>query len=239
MQSPYAGSEARENAEPRIDPRVSPGALLKRVDVGEVRSQDHSLPMQRDCASSGGNGPDSVLPPAVFETERPPRRGALGACLGTLRTGVLALAFYALFFHLSIVRGRSMAPGIQDGDRILVEPWSYTLAGVERGDVVVLRYPLDPTLDYIKRVIGLPGDRVTMANGHVWVNGELLNEPYVADVDRSTYLDVRVKEDNYFVLGDNRPRSSDSREFGQVPSAYIRGRVDVRLWPPSRMGWIR
>jgi len=144
-----------------------------------------------------------------------------------------------LFFHLSVVRGSSMTPGIQDGDRILVEPWSYMVGDAERGDVVVMRYPLDPSVDYIKRVIGLPGDEILMAGGYVWVNGSLLTEPYVASVDTSSYLQEIVREDSYFVLGDNRPRSSDSREFGQVPMDHLRGRVDVRLWPPTRAGWIR
>ena len=155
------------------------------------------------------------------------------------RMTAAALVFYTVFFHLSVVRGSSMAPGIEDGDRILVEPWSYMLGDADRGDVIVMRYPLDPTVDYIKRVIGRPGDRVTLADGHVWVNGELLMEPYVEDVDRSSYLSMVVDEDHYFVLGDNRPRSSDSREFGLVPVEYVRGRVDLRLWPISRAGWIR
>ena len=157
----------------------------------------------------------------------------------TVRTLASAAVLYTLFFHLSVVRGSSMAPGIQDGDRILVEPWSYLLHGAERGDVVVLRYPLDPTVDYIKRVIGLPGDRVTLADGHVWVNGELMREPYVSSLDSSSYLSVVVAPEHYFVLGDNRPRSSDSREFGQVPGDYLRGRVDLRLWPPTRAGLVR
>jgi len=169
------------------------------------------------------------------------RRGSvfLKFLLSGTRTSLAVLAFYTLFFHLSVVRGSSMAPGIHDGDRILIEPWSYLFQEADRGDVVVLRYPLDPSVDYIKRIIGLPGDRVTLADGHVWVNGELLNEPYVDDIDRSSYLSLIVDEDRYFVLGDNRPRSSDSREFGLVPTDHIRGRVDLRLWPLERVGWIQ
>jgi signal peptidase I len=154
------------------------------------------------------------------------------------RTLVIVLLFYTVAFNLSVVRGGSMAPGIRDGDRILVEPWSYVFGAVQRGDIVVLRYPLDPRIDYVKRVIGLPGDRVTMADGYVWVNGELLDEPYVLADDRTTYLSVVVGPEQFFVLGDNRPRSSDSREFGLVPADYLRGRVDLRLWPFSRIGLI-
>jgi len=162
----------------------------------------------------------------------------LAGVSSALRLTFLLAVFYSFFFNLSVVRGSSMAPGIQDGDRILVEPWSYLFGPIDRGDVIVLRYPLDPEIDYIKRVIGLPGDRVTLAGGRVWVNGEPLAEPYVAEVDPSSSLSLVVEAGNYFVLGDNRPRSSDSREFGFVPEGYVRGRVDLRLWPPTRAGWI-
>lgn len=155
-----------------------------------------------------------------------------------LRTLVIGMAAYLLVFNLSVVRGSSMAPGIHDGDRILVGQWSYLLSEVERGDVVVMRYPVDPRLDYIKRVIGLPGDEIRMSGGSVWVNGERLEEPYVNELDEDVHYFTKVREDHYFVLGDNRPHSSDSREFGQVPRELLKGRVDVRIWPPSRVGFI-
>ena len=173
---------------------------------------------------------------------RVPLSGTLRAHLAGLgavtRFSVLLLVSYSLFFNLSVVRGSSMAPGIQDGDRILVEPWSYLIGPIQRGDVVVLRYPLDPEIDYIKRIIGLPGDRVTLAHGEVWVNGVRLAEPYVESADASSTMSVVVEPGFYFVLGDNRPRSSDSREFGSVPEEYVRGRVDLRLWPLARAGLI-
>ena len=168
-----------------------------------------------------------------------PPRGILARLARASRLVALVALFYAVFLNLSVVRGASMSPSIHDGDRILVEPWSYLFYGVERGDVVVLRYPLDPRVDYIKRVIGLPGDEITLAGGHVWVNGDLLHEPYITEVDPRSYLSTRVREDHVFVLGDNRPCSSDSREFGQVPSDFLRGRVDLRLWPLGRLGFIR
>ncbi|MSR60957.1 MAG: signal peptidase I [Planctomycetes bacterium] len=177
----------------------------------------------------------SPLPATVPSALRAHLAG-LGA---VTRFGALLLVFYSLFFNLSVVRGSSMTPGIQDGDRILVEPWSYLLGPVERGDVIVLRYPLDPEIDYIKRVIGLPGDQVTLARGEVWVNGVRLDEPYIAAVDVTSTLSTVVEPRNYFVLGDNRPRSSDSREFGLVPEANVRGRVDLRLWPLERAGLIQ
>ncbi len=183
--------------------------------------------LDRDAADLA----DGATPPTLSER--------VSHVFGALRWIAGSLVFYTVFFHLSVVRGSSMSPGIEDGDRILVEPWSYMLGEADRGDVIVLRYPLDPSVDYIKRVIGLPGDRVTLADGYVWVNGELLSEPYVDDVDRSSYLSTVIDEGHYFVLGDNRPRSSDSREFGLVPIEFVRGRVDLRLWPITRAGWVR
>ncbi|MCK6445009.1 MAG: signal peptidase I [Planctomycetes bacterium] len=157
-----------------------------------------------------------------------------------LAQGTLAFAVaHFLLFNLSVVRGSSMQPGIHDGDRIVIDPWAYVFGSIERGDVVVLKYPLDPHVDYIKRVIGLPGDEIVIEAGRVWVNGEALDEPYVADEDPLSRLVTRVKPAHYFVLGDNRPRSSDSRDFGQVPEEYVRGRVEVRLWPIDRAGAVR
>jgi len=163
-------------------------------------------------------------------------RAALRAPVRVLGVGLFA---YLLTFNLSVVRGSSMAPGIRDGDRILIDQLSYLLGEVERGDIVVLRYPLDPSLDYIKRVVGLPGDELLIAGGEVWVNGERLREDYLEETDLHTRLRVVVSEGHYFVLGDNRPHSSDSREFGEVPAELVRGKVDVRLWPPSRAGLLR
>ena len=156
-----------------------------------------------------------------------------------VRFVVAGFAIYLFAFNLSVVRGSSMAPSIHDGDRILIDQVSYLFQDVERGDIVVLRYPLDPTLDYIKRVVGLPGDEVVMAGGQLWINGEEVVEPYVDQVDPYTHVYVRVREGHYFVLGDNRLHSSDSREFGQVAEGLLRGKVDLRLWPPARLGRIQ
>lgn len=153
-----------------------------------------------------------------------------------LQLGILLLVAYGLVFNFSIVRGSSMAPGIHDGDRIVIDHLSYVLGGVQRGDIVVLEYPLDPTVDYIKRVIGVPGDEVRIDGSAVWVNGTQIDEPYVDSPDERTHLALVVQPGTFFVLGDNRPHSSDSREFGLVPRENLVGKVDLRVWPPQRVG---
>jgi signal peptidase I len=165
--------------------------------------------------------------------------GWIFAARAPLRVAFAGLAVYLFAFSLSVVRGTSMAPGIHDGDRILIDQVSYILGDVQRGDIVVLRYPLDPSLDYIKRVVGLPGDEIVMAGGSLWVNGRHISEAYLGEVDLYTHAFVRVRPGHFFVLGDNRLHSSDSREFGQVHEDLLRGKVELCLWPPTRMGWLR
>lgn len=164
------------------------------------------------------------------------RKRRLGILALTLKISLVLFITYGLVFNFSVVRGKSMAPGIHDGDRILVDHLSFVFRDVHRGDIVVLQYPLDPTLDYIKRVIGLPGDEVKIDHGNVFVNGERIDEPYISEPDARGSLCQRVGPDSFFVLGDNRPHSSDSREFGLVPRQNLVGRVNVRVWPPDRVG---
>ncbi len=152
----------------------------------------------------------------------------------------VAAILWSLCFHVSQVRGSSMSPGILNSDRIVVDGFFHHIIPMSRGDVVVLEYPLDRSLDYVKRVIGLPEDDILIALGKVWVNGELLDEPYLDAglVDSASFKHCTVAPNHFFVLGDNRIHSSDSREFGQVPMTCLRGVVRARLWPFSRAGWV-
>jgi signal peptidase I len=123
-----------------------------------------------------------------------------------------------------------MEPTLHNHEYILVEKVSYWFRSPERGDIVVFRYPGDPSEDYIKRVIGLPGDHVVVHDGHVFVNGHQLTEPYIAAPPDYTDDRVVAKGDLY-VLGDNRDNSSDSHEWGLLPRANIIGRAWVAYWP--------
>lgn len=176
--------------------------------------------------------------PAPGTPSSPAHRAGFQLVATVLQLGGMALLAYLCLFNFSIVRGSSMAPRIHDGDRILIDHVSYLFDPVKPGDIVVLKYPLDPSVDYIKRVIGLPGDEVVLEGGHVWVNGVEVQEPYVDDPDPLTRMTVHVKAAHFFVLGDNRQRSCDSREFGLVPQDYVRGKVEMRVWPLQRIGLI-
>lgn len=173
---------------------------------------------------------------ALERRDREKKNRLLSALATGLKIGLVLFVTYGLVFNFSVVRGSSMSPGIHDGDRILVDHLTYLFRDVHRGDIVVLQYPLDPTLDYIKRVIGVPGDKIEIDHGHVSVNGDRLDEPYIAEPDPRTRLSEIVGPDSYFVMGDNRPHSSDSREFGLVPRENLVGLVNVRVWPPARAG---
>jgi signal peptidase I len=155
----------------------------------------------------------------------------------------ILLAFIVIVFLYQPVQveGTSMMPRLENHERIFINKFLYRFRPIERGDVVVFRYPLDPSKSYIKRVIGLPGDEVSIHDGHVRVNGTLLSEPYVPSgyLDDQSYPLVRVEADHYFVLGDHRSSSNDSRVWGTVDRQYIYGKAVLVYWPLSQMGWVQ
>jgi signal peptidase I len=225
-----------------VSERAAPQSALLTPETGEELSG--LLPSARVAIPTHRSfpiGPRTFAPPrpTIRPRTRLNRPWIGSALLTTAKLGLLTFIAYGLMFNFSVVRGSSMSPGIHDGDRILVNHLSYLFQDVHRGDIVVLQYPLDPSLDYIKRVIGLPGDEVSIEPSGVYVNGKRLDEPYVAMQDAHARLISHVEPEHFFVLGDNRPHSSDSREFGQVPRENLRGKVDLRVWPPSRVGALR
>ncbi|HEU4594170.1 MAG TPA: signal peptidase I [Pyrinomonadaceae bacterium] len=141
------------------------------------------------------------------------------------------------------VEGTSMLPRLEDGERIFVNKLIYYgLPELERGDIIVFWYPEDPTKSYIKRLIGLPGERVEVRDGRILINGRELGEPYLdpeRNVTTQTLPPVHVKSHYYFVMGDNRDNSSDSRSWGLVPEKYIYGKALFRYWPLGKASVIR
>ncbi|MEO6391398.1 MAG: signal peptidase I [Pyrinomonadaceae bacterium] len=172
-----------------------------------------------------------------------------------IRDLVMALLFVVLFLVLVAqpvkVEGTSMLPRLHDGERIFVNKLisykiprleKYGWPTLERGDIIVFWYPNDPDKSYVKRIIGLPGETVEVRQGRLFINGQELNEPYLdphLNASRRSDPPVTVKEHYYFVMGDNRDNSSDSRYWGLVPEKYIYGKVLFRYWPLSGMGIIR
>jgi signal peptidase I len=151
-------------------------------------------------------------------------------------------AFIIIFLYQPVkVEGVSMMPGLEDQERIFVNKFVYRWEPIERGDIIVFRYPRDTSKSYIKRVIGVAGDRVRIVNGQVYVNGEALDEDYVPSdyADARSYPELVVPRNTYFVLGDHRTMSSDSREFGPVNDRYIYGKAVFGYWPMEKLGRLR
>lgn len=173
-----------------------------------------------------------------------PRLKRAGLLREILDLIVLVGAIYALV-NLATVRfvvdGPSMEPSFYNSQFLIVSRISYLMGDPQRGDVVVFHYPRNIEDDYIKRVIGLPGDTVELRDAEVHVNGERLNEPYIKEPCRIERCRDNIWElgpDEFFVMGDNRNRSQDSRDFGPVLREYVVGQVFVRYWPPTDWGLV-
>jgi signal peptidase I len=152
----------------------------------------------------------------------------------------LAVIIIVFFYQPVKVEGTSMSPLLSDQERIFINKFLYHFGPIERGDVVVFWYPLDHTKSFIKRVVGLPGDEVEIRRGRVYINGRTLEEPYVPPefIDTAAYGPMRVPRDSYFVMGDHRISSNDSRIFGPVPAAFIYGKAVFAYWPWNQFGTI-
>ena len=162
-----------------------------------------------------------------------------------LRDLIISLAisaFIIIFLYQPVkVEGTSMMPSLDDQERIFVNKYVYRLEPIQRGDVIVFRYPRDPSKSFIKRVIALAGDRIRIEGGEVFVNGQALEEDYVpaAYSDQRSYPEIVVSPHSYFVLGDHRTMSNDSRDFGPVDVDFIYGKAVFGYWPMDKMGRVR
>ncbi len=156
-----------------------------------------------------------------------------------IAAGMAAILIFFVYQPVE-VRGASMLPGVVSRERLLVNRFLYRFSRIHRGDIVVFRYPFDPHIRFIKRVIGLPGDLVEIRNGVVWINGRRLREPYLLPVYRghSNLAPLRVPAGEYFVLGDHRNDSDDSRTWGCVPRDLILGKAVCAFWPPRQLGLV-
>jgi len=162
-----------------------------------------------------------------------------------LRDLIISLAisaFIIIFLYQPVkVEGTSMMPSLDDQERIFVNKYVYRLEPIQRGDIIVFRYPRDPSKSFIKRVVGLAGDSIRIEGGQVFVNGTALEEDYVppAYSDQRSYSEIVVPPHSYFVLGDHRTMSNDSRDFGAVDVGFIYGKAVFGYWPMDKMGRVR
>lgn len=153
----------------------------------------------------------------------------------------IAGIFIVFLYQPVKVEGTSMMPQLLDQERIFINKFVYKFDNIQRGDVVVFWYPLDPTKSYVKRVIGLPGDEVRVQAGRVLINGKPLEEDYVRPeyFDRQSYPPVNVDTDHFYVMGDHRNSSNDSRAWGTVARSYIYGKAVLVYWPMNHFGRVQ
>ena len=192
--------------------------------------------------AEGGRLPSHSEPGSAPGLSRRRSTPVLAVWLRDLIISLAISAFIIIFLYQPVkVEGTSMMPSLDDQERIFVNKFVYRWEPIERGDIVVFRYPRDPSKSFIKRVIGLAGDYIRIEAGQVFVNGKPLEEDYVphAYADQRSYPEIVVPAHTYFLLGDHRTMSNDSRDFGPVKVSYIYGKAVFGYWPMEKMGRVR
>jgi len=201
---------------------------MPEMDSGAGAAEGTRAPA-RDVATA------AVIPPIRLGS-------GIGVWLRDLIISLAISAFIIIFLYQPVkVEGTSMMPSLEDQERIFVNKFVYRLEPIERGDIVVFRYPRDPSKSYIKRVIGMAGDRIRIDSGQVYVNGQALDESYVPPeyTDSRSYPESVVPAHSYFVLGDHRSMSNDSGDFGSVNQSFIYGKAVFGYWPMDKVGRVR
>jgi signal peptidase I len=188
--------------------------------------------------------PDERTPNFSSPIEKP-QQSSLGKELRTWTRDVafalgLALIIIVFLYQPVKVEGTSMAPLLSDQERIFINKFVYRFEPIHRGDVVVFWYPLNRTQSFIKRVVGLPGETLEIRDGELYINGKQIRETYVPPsyFDDSSYGPIKIPPHQYFVMGDHRDSSNDSRIFGPVPRKYIYGQAVFAYWPFDHFGEI-
>jgi signal peptidase I len=187
---------------------------------------------------------DAKLEPDDGPVNEPPRRdrGVVHSWMRDLVISVVVSAFIIIFLYQPVrVEGTSMLPVLEDQDRLFINKMAYRMGEIHRGDVVVFQYPRDHEKSYIKRVIALPGDDLRIDHGQVYVNGRPIAEAYVPSrfADDRSQPEMLVPAHEYFVMGDHRSISSDSRDFGPVERELIYGKAAFVYWPVDQAGVVR
>jgi len=200
----------------------------------ETSSDPASIPSASPVATLNG------VPVAASAPQK--STSSLGLWVRDLLIAVVVSVLIITFLYQPVrVEGTSMLPRLEDRDRLFINKFVYHIESIQRGDIVVFHYPRDPEKSYIKRVIALPGDRIWIDDGQVWLNGSPLKESYVPlrYRDGRSMPEMVVPDDCYFMMGDHRSISSDSREFGPVERDLIYGKAVFVYWPTKDAGVVR
>jgi signal peptidase I len=182
------------------------------------------------------------LPSAPPRESAPHALPVVAVWMRDLLVSLAISAFIIIFLYQPVkVEGTSMMPGLEDQERIFVNKFVYRWEPIQRGDIIVFRYPRDTSKSYIKRVIGIAGDHIRIETGQLYVNGEPVDEDYVPTdyADARSYSEIAVPANSFFVLGDHRSMSNDSRDFGTVNERYVYGKAVFGYWPMEKLGRLR
>jgi signal peptidase I len=201
----------------------------------ESPSQDTLDPQNNAIVPENFSMANVVVPPTA-------RAGGIGLWVRDLLISAgISILIITFLYQPVRVEGTSMLPRLEDHDRLFINKFVYHIESIQRGDVVVFHYPRDPEKSYIKRVIGLPGDRIWIDRGSVWLNGIPLRETYVPERyrDSRSMAEMVIPDDTYFMMGDHRSISSDSREFGPVERDLVYGKAVFVYWPARDLGVVR
>jgi signal peptidase I len=213
---------------PDIDPSIAPAMMEMEGITGPATGDG---PTVRGLTAAGPAAGSPTTPAGIRLAQI---KEELTAWLKTLLSAaVYAVLIVTFGFQVARVEGQSMAPTLEDQDRLIVNKLVYRIGDPRRGDIVMLYYPLNPDKSFVKRVIAEEGDTVRIVDGRVYVNDIPLKDDYVPSEYRShdDWGPQVIQEGYYFVMGDHRNNSSDSRHWGLVPKKYIIGKVQLRWWP--------
>ncbi len=152
-----------------------------------------------------------------------------------ISAGIIAFIIITFIGQVTVVRGASMEPTLHDRERLIANKISYRFESPERNEIIIFKPPIGIKRNYIKRIIGIPGDKIEIVNGKIYVNDQVLKEPYVKYRSNENMPPTIVPADSFFVLGDNRPNSSDSRYWGFVPRKNVVGKAWVVFWPLNKI----
>jgi signal peptidase I len=207
-----------------------------QMHTGFIPNQDPDSVTDADSAATEQSAKPS---PAPAQPSPIPESAGILLWVRDLVISAVAAALIILFLYQPVrVEGTSMLPRLEDSDRLFINKFVYHVSAIDRGDVVVFHYPRDPEKSYIKRVIALPGDELRVDQGHVYVNGRLLSEPYVPPEfqDNRSVAEMTLPPHEYYMMGDHRSISSDSRDFGPVERSLIYGKAVFVYWPTRDAG---